>query len=332
MDPAAAAAAAAEKKELDAIAALLLKGVDKREVTESGRRVPMFKGSRMVKFIMECKDEKTGLAKCEKEADALKVMERLLSAGYIHCTEAAIGRKKTWQMKPLSRRDLHSDIATLRFVWDYTGSNAKLIFWLTLLVLGGIGILLFPLWPYAMKRGAQLLSMTLLVIMVGTMILRLVIYGLAWIVGYELWVLPNLFDDNKTLYWPLYSVEKSGPGQGLYRVGALAALALLGYYIYTQPTEFEQFVGAQRSFIADLYSGSLIGDINQAGKDYNRAAGVDLDADVHDDILSDILGPIKGVEEEKVPDPLDDIPLEDLSDEDAILAELRREQARSGDL
>ncbi len=44
MDPAAAAAAAAEKKELDAIAALLLKGVDKREVTESGRRVPMFKG------------------------------------------------------------------------------------------------------------------------------------------------------------------------------------------------------------------------------------------------------------------------------------------------
>ena len=39
------------------------------------------------------------------------------------------------------------------------------------------------------------------------------------------------------------------------------------YYVYTQPTEFDEFLEAQQSFVNDLYDGTLLADFSQANKD-----------------------------------------------------------------
>jgi hypothetical protein len=244
---------------------------------------------------------------------------------FIHGIEAAMERK-AYMPSRLKPKELGaSDMGTRRFAWDYQGSKLKVKILLAVLVLGGIAVCLFPVWPYWAKRAAQLVSMTLLVFMLGALAIRGLVYLAAWLVGYELWLLPNVFDDDLAMFTPWVSLEKSPQGQGWWRAGAVAAFLLLAYWVYTQPTEFEQFVGMQKDFITELYSGSLIGDVNQADKDFVRTSGVDLDAEVHEDILSDILGaPSRG---DAPPVPEEVLP-EDATDEDAIMAELRREMAQ----
>ena len=187
------------------------------------------------------------------------------------------------------KRDLAA--ANRRYVWDYTGSRTKLLVLTVLAILVGIGLCLFPVWPYFMKRGAQLLSMTTLVVLLGGMAVRWLVFGIVWLCGYSFWLLPNLFeeDGDVSMFSPVYSLERAGPGQGWLRASSFVGLAAVAYYLYTQPTDFERFVGSQRDFLTELYSGALIGDVNQADKDFVRSTGVDLDAEVHDDVVSDVI-------------------------------------------
>lgn len=62
-------------------------------------------------------------------------------------------------------------------------------------------------------------------------------------------------------------MEKSGAGQGLYRLAVLIALAAFTYWAYTQPTEFDDFVNAQKQFVADIYEGNLLTDVAQEAKE-----------------------------------------------------------------
>ena len=93
-------------------------------------------------------------------------------------------------------------------------------------------------------------------------------------------------------------------------------------------------MSAQRNFISELYSGALIGDINQEDKDFVRSNGIDLDAEVHEDIVSDVI--VESVTNAAVEEG-DDVPLPKNGDEDgdgideaALLEEL--EQERGGGL
>lgn len=65
----------------------------------------------------------------------------------------------------------------------------------------------------------------------------------------------------------LFSLEKSAPGQGLYRLAVLVALGTFVYWAYTQPTEFDEFVSAQKQFVADIYEGNLLADVAQEAKE-----------------------------------------------------------------
>ncbi len=200
-----------------------------------------------------------------------------------------MGSKGYVQSKLQKRELVNHGVGVRRFVWDYQGSRTKLVVLSVLLVLLGIAVCLFPVWPYFMKRGAQLVSMTVLIVMLSVMALRWLLFGCGWMVGYNVWVFPNLFDDDSSMFSPVYSVERAAKGQAWLRISAVVGLLALGYYVYTQPSEFDRFVGAQRSFISELYSGALIGDVNQADKDFVRSTGIDLDAEVHEDVVNDVI-------------------------------------------
>ncbi len=85
-----------------------------------------------------------------------------------------------------------------------------------------------------------------------------------WLFGYEFWIFPRLFDESLSFqdsFKPVYSFDKGSAGQGLYRIGLILALVGFSYWAYTQPTEFDGFLQAQKEFIDDLYTGKLIADV-----------------------------------------------------------------------
>ena len=130
---------------------------------------------------------------------------------YFHGVEAAIEGKRSYMPSRTPARDLRRDLAAAqrRYVWDYEGSRTKLVVLSVLLVVAAIAICLFPVWPYFMKRGAQLLSMTTLIVMVSGISLRLLVFGTSWLVGYSLWLFPNLFDEEKEIFSPIYTFERA---------------------------------------------------------------------------------------------------------------------------
>ena len=46
----------------------------------------------------------------------------------------------------------------------------------------------------------------------------------------------------------------------------LSVIVYFAYWAYSQPTEFDAFLGAQKDFVDDLYSGNLLADVAQEAK------------------------------------------------------------------
>jgi translocation protein SEC62 len=91
-----------------------------------------------------------------------------------------------------------------------------------------------------------------------------------WIIGFECWFLPNLFDETLSFtdsFKPVYSFEPTRPGQLPYRIGVGVAFFSFCYWAITQPSEFDGFVSAQGDFLKDLYAGTLLSDMSQEEKD-----------------------------------------------------------------
>lgn len=88
--------------------------------------------------------------------------------------------------------------------------------------------------------------------------------------GYELWFLPNLFDESLGFYEsfvPAFSFEPTKPGQLPYRLGVAIGFFSFCYWAVMQPSEFDGFVAAQGDFLKDLYAGTLISDMSQEDKE-----------------------------------------------------------------
>lgn len=91
-----------------------------------------------------------------------------------------------------------------------------------------------------------------------------------WILGYEFWIFPRLFDETLSFqdsFKPVITFEKGSPGQGYYRVGLVIGLAAFVAWAMTKPTEFDGFLQANKDFLDDLYSGNLLADVAQEHKD-----------------------------------------------------------------
>ena len=88
--------------------------------------------------------------------------------------------------------------------------------------------------------------------------------------GWELWFLPNLFDESLGFvdsFKPVISCEPTKPGQLPYRLGVGVAFFSFCYWAVTQPSEFDGFVSAQGDFLKDLYAGTLLSDMSQEDKE-----------------------------------------------------------------
>ena len=115
-------------------------------------------------------------------------------------------------------------------------------------------LVLFPIWPFELKYGIWLISFYLLIFLVGLIVLRLAIFIICIIFGYNVWIFPNLFSDQGFLdsFKPIFYSQKWDKNwyNGLIRVFVVSSLVAYGCYLYLNPTILygNQFIKRQKTW------------------------------------------------------------------------------------
>jgi len=237
-----------------------------REAVQTDKRVYYFKGDKLVNFLVETKKGvkwPTNLPRIKTRPEAIALCKELCRYQFIHRSEKR-GKKEL----AISR---HKDFdETGYFTWVYEGDKTFSHFMTTLLIGGFLFCVCFPIWPNFLKVFVWYMSVTMLIFIFFLIIFRGFLFLLLWVLGWEFWFLPNLFDESLGFvdsFKPVISIEKTKPGQLMYRVGVAVAFSSFCYWAVTQPSEFDGFVSAQGDFIKDLYAGTLLSDMSQQDKE-----------------------------------------------------------------
>jgi translocation protein SEC62 len=207
------------------------------------------------------------------------------------------------------------------FTWLYEGDKTMSHLMTAGLVIGFLFCVCFPIWPTFLRVFVWYLSVTLLLFIFFLITSRALLFLFVWILGWELWFLPNLFDESLGFvdsFKPIISCETTKPGQLPYRLGVGVAFFSFCYWAITQPSEFDGFVAAQGDFLKDLYAGTLISDTSQQEKeniDKPKVQSLDdllksLDAEIEENVVEKEME-----EEDKLESMLDNL-IEDQEDID----------------
>lgn len=167
------------------------------------------------------------------------------------------------------------------YVWHYEGDPMKRNILMGLIVGVVFFFCLMPAWPRVMKIGVWYTSVTFLLGIFVFSCLRMLLWVTVWIcTGWNLTVFPYIFIDGIPISdaftpwggaaWGSYGSwykDESGATMRYYRVGTLVALIGIGFWVYSQPTEFDDYMSATKGFTDDLYSGNLLSDMSQNSKE-----------------------------------------------------------------
>ena len=252
-----------EVKQMRKFANYMKANVSCATVTFASRKMEAFKGKY---FVEQLKKYENGKYKSLGD-DAMELANQLLREKYIIKVMKNPDKRADSKNKiiPVRTPDKNTFDPKGRYIWLYEGSTTWRNIYVTILVVGFFFMCLFPIWPRAMKVGVWYLSVTFLLIMIGFIVVRLFVFGTCWIAGYDFWILPNFFDEEASIMQsvtPLYTFEKGG-GSLKTRLAMLAVFVAFCVWVYQQPTEFDEYVQAQKDFLDDLYSGALLNDMSQ---------------------------------------------------------------------
>mmetsp|Transcript_37294 Transcript_37294/g.57254 ORF Transcript_37294/g.57254 Transcript_37294/m.57254 type:complete len:330 (+) Transcript_37294:58-1047(+) len=237
-----------------------------REAIEMEKRVYYLKGEKLVNFLVEPKKGTKWpgkLPRFKSRTEAIAVCKDLCKYQFMHRSE----KRGKGDLTVSRIRDFDEGGY---FTWMYEGDKTFSHFMTTLLIAGFLFCTCFPIWPNFLKVFVWYMSVSLLIFIFFLVTLRAMLFLFIWILGYEFWFLPNLFDETLSVadsFKPIYSFESAGAGQLPYRIGVFVAFFSFCYWAVTQPSEFDGFISAQGDFIQDLYAGTLLSDMSQKDKE-----------------------------------------------------------------
>ncbi|XP_015597334.1 translocation protein SEC62 isoform X2 [Cephus cinctus] len=191
-----------------------------KKVVVSEKELNIIRGAK--KKGKDNKEEKKSVDK-EKEKDKEDTKESKESGDGTKEGDDKQDERKEQKKKPKIRLEMHLDQyfadCNDAYVWIYEPIPAY--YWLfgTLVVLGAIGVCLFPLWPPSIRQGVYYLSVAaagFLVFILVLAVVRLIVFSFLWVITlgrHHLWFLPNLAEDVGFFasFWPLYHYEYCGP-------------------------------------------------------------------------------------------------------------------------
>lgn len=107
------------------------------------------------------------------------------------------GKKPLWVVKIEPQQEAADEF---HYIWFYEGAQWRQKLYAGGALLGVIAVVLFPLWPYALRRGVWYLSMGcvgLLGLFFALAIVRLILFLVTIVTGPKpgIWLFPNLFED-----------------------------------------------------------------------------------------------------------------------------------------
>ena len=100
-------------------------------------------------------------------------------------------------------------------------------------------VCLFPLWPYSIKIVIFYLSLYALIFIGIFAIIRFIIYYICRLIGYEFWILPEIFDNDS--FKPYYTFKKVEESKLSLIVRSLFIVATIMYigFLYMFPQSYE---------------------------------------------------------------------------------------------
>ena len=84
------------------------------------------------------------------------------------------------------------------YMFNLERSNSKLAILLFAVILIVIAFMLFSIWPLWLKIAIWYVSFYMLVVMVGFIIFRALVWFVFFLFGADFWIFPNFFDDSVT--------------------------------------------------------------------------------------------------------------------------------------
>jgi len=123
--------------------------------------------------------------------------------------------KGLWNVKIEGQQDASDD---MYYAWLYEGSQVKRKVYALLALALVFTIVLYPLWPLAMRQGVYYLSwgfMWLLAAFFAMAIFRVILFGVSYLVSPGFWLFPNLWEDVSFLdsfkpVWAWHEVSSLG--------------------------------------------------------------------------------------------------------------------------
>lgn len=237
-----------------------------REALLMEKRVHYIKGEKLVNFLVEPKKGTkwpTNLPKFENRQDAIAVCRELCKVQYMIRSE----KRGKGELGMSRIRDFDE---SGYFTWVYEGDKTMSHLMTSALIMGFLFCVCFPIWPTFLRVFVWYLSVTLLLFIFFLISSRAFLFLFVWMIGFECWFLPNLFDETLSFvdsFKPVYSFEATPAGQLPYRIGTGVAFFSFCYWAVTQPSEFDGFVQGQGDFLKDLYAGTLLSDMSQEDKE-----------------------------------------------------------------
>lgn len=198
--------------------------------------------------------------------------------GEADAAQAAAAEKKEKKKRKI-RLDMHPEQIFVdgseAYVWIY--DPIPLHYWIFgfILLLGAVGICLFPLWPPLLRKGVYYLSVAaagFLVFILALTVVRLIIFTIVWALTagkLHFWIFPNLTEDVGFFasFWPLYEVSF---------LVCLMSVTNLSYFI------------PQSNYVSDASSSTSSSKSDKKSK--SKSKKKDKDSDAEEDTAVDADG------------------------------------------
>eukprot|EP00933_Yihiella_yeosuensis_P028421 TRINITY_DN22236_c0_g1_i1.p1 TRINITY_DN22236_c0_g1~~TRINITY_DN22236_c0_g1_i1.p1 ORF type:complete len:331 (+),score=94.72 TRINITY_DN22236_c0_g1_i1:87-1079(+) len=207
------------------------KGIKTKSASEVGKKkVDYFRGKDFKKFLLE--SDALVKKKCPKaleetlngntpedDKDVEALGDELIRRGFCYkamykplnpSSDGSEKKPKKWPDR-LGRTPNQTFDSEGFYVITYEGAKGMQHFLLALIVAGILLACMFPVWPMWAKIGVWYLSVIFLTLYFGILIVRIIVFTLFWIVGFDFWILPNINDEYVGFldsFKPLYSWEK----------------------------------------------------------------------------------------------------------------------------
>ena len=253
--------------------------IERKLCTIVNKRGPYVKGKGIAEW---CKEQEFRLGFKATNENIMLLTQYLVKYEFMLDAEKTSKEKKSIQ--PVKKKVPTTDMSVFKkefYIWRYDGSPMMRKLLMGLIVGTVIFFCLMPAWPRFMKVGVWYCAVTLLLTIIGFSIIRFIIWLVVWIcAGWHLTIFPYIFIDGIPIgeafmpWGPAIPAWGSGgswyqdeeDSMRYYRVGTLVGTIAIAYWVYSQPTEFDDYMSATQSFTDDLYSGNLLSDMSNTAK------------------------------------------------------------------